>query len=388
MITTATRLHSVQEYYFSRKLKEVRQLIHEGKPILNMGVGSPDGAPSDKVMLAIQKALFDVKAHEYQNYQGLPELRSEMANFYKTQFKVMLDPETEILPLMGSKEGIMHISMAFLNPGDAVLIPNPGYPTYEAVTHLVGAKTIFYDLKEENNWEPDWDSIAKQDLTKVKIMWVSYPHMPTGAKGNIALLERLVRFAKKHQILVVNDNPYSFVLNDQPLSLLQIEGAIDVVLELNSLSKTYNMAGWRVGMVSGHPSLIAAVLKVKSNMDSGMFYGIQKGAIEALKLGKEWFDALNKRYTERRKLVFQLATLLGCTYNSNSVGLFVWAKIPATEKSSESFVDKILQEQDLFVVPGTIFGSNGEGYIRFSLCVTEEKIKELINKIEKELPLQ
>lgn len=388
MITTANRLHSVSEYYFSRKLKEVRQLMQDGKPIVNMGIGSPDGVPSEKVMLAIQKALFDVKAHEYQNYQGLPELRTEMANFYRTQFDVVLQPETEILPLMGSKEGIMHISMAFLNPGDVALIPNPGYPTYESVTNLVGAKAMFYDLKEENNWEPNWEALEKQDLSKVKIMWVSYPHMPTGAKGNLALLERLVQFAKKHQILVVNDNPYSFVLNDNPLSLLQIEGAIEVVLELNSLSKTYNMAGWRVGMVSGHASLIAAILKVKSNMDSGMFYGIQKGAIEALKLGKEWFQELNQKYTQRRALVFQLATLLGCSYQTDSVGLFVWAKIPPTEKSSEAFVDAILQNHDLFVVPGTIFGSNGEGYIRFSLCVPEEKIKEIINKIEKELPLQ
>jgi aspartate/methionine/tyrosine aminotransferase len=280
MIITANRLHSVQEYYFSRKLKEVRQLISDGKPILNMGIGSPDGVPSDKVMLAIQKALFDVKAHEYQNYQGLPELRSEMANFYKTQFGVALNPESEILPLMGSKEGIMHISMAFLNQGDEVLIPNPGYPTYESVTQLVGAKAVFYDLKEENKWEPDFELLEKQDLSKVKLMWVSYPHMPTGAKGNIKLLQRLVGFAKKHQILMVNDNPYSFVLNDNPLSLLQIKGAKEVVLELNSLSKTFNMAGWRVGMVCGDLELINAVLKVKSNMDSGMFYGIQKGAID------------------------------------------------------------------------------------------------------------
>ena len=267
MIQTAKRLHSVQEYYFSRKLKEVSQLVSEGKPILNMGIGSPDCAPSDKVMLAIQKALFDVKAHEYQNYQGLPELRKEMANFYKTQFDVTLNPDSEILPLMGSKEGIMHISMAFLNEGDEVLIPNPGYPTYESVTNLVGAKAVFYDLKEATNWEPNFEMLEKQDLSKVKLMWVSYPHMPTGAKGSIGLLEKLVSFAKRHRILLVNDNPYSFVLNETPVSLLQIKEAKGVVLELNSLSKTFNMAGWRVGMVSGDASLLASVLRVKSNME-------------------------------------------------------------------------------------------------------------------------
>ncbi len=381
MIQTASRLHSVQEYYFSRKLKEVAGLINEGKPILNMGIGSPDGAPSDKVMLAIQKALFDTKAHEYQNYQGIPELRNEMANFYKKQFEVELNPESEILPLMGSKEGIMHISMAFLNEGDQVLIPNPGYPTYESVTRLVGAVPVFYDLKETQNWEPNFEVLERTDLSKVKLMWVSYPHMPTGAKGSLELFQKLVRFAKKHQILLVNDNPYSFVLNDHPLSLLQIPEAKGVVLELNSLSKTFNMAGWRVGMVSGDATLISAVLRVKSNMDSGMFYGIQKGAVEALKLDKEWFEALNLTYKRRRELVFQLANKLGCTYDVSSVGLFVWAKIPKQEKSAEHFVNTLLVEKNLFVVPGTIFGTNGENYIRFSLCVAEEKIKELVNKL-------
>ena len=381
MIRTAKRLHSVQEYYFSRKLKEVSQLVSEGKPILNMGIGSPDCAPSDKVMLAIQRALFDDKAHEYQNYQGLPELRMEMANFYKTQFNVTLNPESEILPLMGSKEGIMHISMAFLNEGDQVLIPNPGYPTYESVTKLVGAKPVFYDLIEENNWEPNFEVLEKQDLSKVKLMWVSYPHMPTGAKGSVELFERLVRFAKKHKILLVNDNPYSFVLNDNPISVLQIKDAKKVVLELNSLSKTFNMAGWRVGMVSGDASLITSVLRVKSNMDSGMFYCIQKGAVEALKLGKEWFDDLNIMYGKRRQLVYQLADKLGCTYDKKSVGLFVWAKIPNKEKSAENFVNTLLREKNLFVVPGTIFGTNGEEYIRFSLCVSEEKIKDILNKV-------
>ncbi|MEW5676960.1 aminotransferase class I/II-fold pyridoxal phosphate-dependent enzyme [Flavobacterium enshiense] len=380
MILTANRLNSVQEYYFSRKLKEVRQLVQEGKPIVNMGIGSPDLAPSDKVILAIQKALFDEKAHEYQNYQGLPELREEMANFYKEQFDVELNPTTEILPLMGSKEGIMHISMAFLNEGDEVLVPNPGYPTYESVSNLVGAKTVFYDLKEENDWEPDLDALESRDLSKVRMMWVSYPHMPTGAKGSLPLFEKLVAFALKHDILLVNDNPYSFVLNDNPMSILQVEGAKETVLELNSLSKTFNMAGWRVGMVSGSQKLIEAVLKVKSNMDSGMFYGIQKGAVAALQLGGNWFSEQNKIYEKRRKLIFELADKLSCSYDKQSVGLFVWAKIPDSEPSAEQFVDKILIENHLFVVPGTVFGSNGEQYIRFSLCVNEEKIKEVLNR--------
>lgn len=374
----ANRIAIVEEYYFSSKLREVRQLISEGKPIINMGIGSPDMAPSKSVIEAIQNAVTDENAHQYQSYQGLPELRNGMADFYKNNFQVELNSNSEILPLMGSKEGIMHISMAFLNEGDSVLIPNPGYPTYTSVTKLVGATPVFYDLIENNNWEPDFEKLEQQDLSKVKIMWVSYPHMPTGASGSLDLFKKIVAFAKKHQILVINDNPYSFVLNEIPISILQVDGAKDIALELNSLSKTYNMAGWRVGMVSGKSEFIDAVLKVKSNMDSGMFYGIQKGAIAALKLDKSWFDAQNLIYQKRRNLTFELAKKLGCTYDENSVGLFVWAKLPLEIKSAEDFVDKILYEKDIFITPGTIFGSNGEGYIRFSLCVKEEKIQEAI----------
>lgn len=374
----AKRIAIVEEYYFSSKLREVRQLISEGKPIINMGIGSPDMAPSKSVIEAIQNAVTDENAHQYQSYQGLPELRNGMADFYKNNFQVQLNSNSEILPLMGSKEGIMHISLAFLNEGDAVLIPNPGYPTYTSVTKLVGATPVFYDLIENNNWEPDFKKLEQQDLSKVKMMWVSYPHMPTGATGSLSLFEKTVAFAKKHQILVINDNPYSFVLNGNPISILQVNGAKEVALELNSLSKTYNMAGWRVGMVSGKSEFIDAVLKVKSNMDSGMFYGIQKGAIEALKLDKSWFEAQNLIYQKRRNLTFELAKKLGCTYDENAVGLFVWAKLPLEIASAEDFVDKILYEKDIFITPGTIFGSNGEGYIRFSLCVKEEKIREAI----------
>lgn len=378
----AKRLETVEEYYFSTKLRQVRQMISEGKPVLNMGIGSPDLTPPPKAIEAMVKALGDEKAHEYQSYQGLPELRKGIADFYKSQFDVALDPNTEILPLMGSKEGIMHISLAFLNEGDEVLIPDPGYPTYSSITNLVGAKSVFYDLKEQNNWMPDLEALESRDLSKVKLMWINYPHMPTGTGGSLELFERLVAFAKRHHIVLVNDNPYSFVLNDNPISIFQIEEAKEVALELNSLSKTFNMSGWRIGMVSGKQEFIDAILKIKSNMDSGMFYGIQKGAVEALKLGSEWFDSQNKIYKRRRKLIFQLAEKLGCTFNKEAVGMFVWAKLPFGNRSSETFIDTFLIEKNIFLTPGTIFGKNGEGYIRFSLCIREEKIQEAIDRLD------
>jgi len=380
MITTAKRLDTVEEYYFSSKLREVRQLQSEGKSIINMGIGSPDLSPSKAVIEAVAAAIQDENGHGYQSYQGLPELRKGMADFYQNQFGVELNPNNEILPLMGSKEGIMHISLAFLNEGDHVLIPNPGYPTYTSVTNLVGAVPVYYDLKEANAWEPDFEALEKLDLSKVKIMWLGYPHMPTGARGSLTLFEKLVAFAKKHNILLVNDNPYSFVLNDNPMSLLQIEGAKEVALELNSLSKTFNMAGWRVGMVLGNPEIIDAVLKVKSNMDSGMFYGIQKGAVAALNCDKSWFEDQNKIYRRRRELTEKLAEKLGCEVYKEGVGLFVWAKLPEGIESAEKFIDEILYEKHIFITPGTIFGSNGEGYIRFSLCVKEEKVQEVIDR--------
>ncbi|AEM71014.1 LL-diaminopimelate aminotransferase [Allomuricauda ruestringensis DSM 13258] len=379
-MVTADRLNSVQEYYFSKKLREVRGLIDQGKPIINMGIGSPDLAPSPQVLETLRDSIIEAGAHQYQSYQGLPQLREAIADFYQQMFGVSVDPSTEILPLMGSKEGIMHISMAFLNEGDEVLLPNPGYPTYASVTNLVGGKAVNYDLKAENGWFPDLEELSKKDLSKVKLMWISYPHMPTGAAATIEQLEALVNFAKANGILLVNDNPYSFVLSRNPTSILSIAGAKDCTLELNSLSKTFNMAGWRVGMVLGSSEHINAVLKVKSNMDSGMFYGIQKGAIAALQSGPEWFEALDKVYTKRRELMFQLVEKLGCTYDKNAVGMFVWCKLPNGALPSEEFIDKVLYDKDIFIAPGTIFGSNGEGYIRFSLCVKEEKIKEAIER--------
>lgn len=381
MIAQAQRLEHIQEYYFSGKLREVRQMVAQGKKVINMGIGSPDLPPSPQVITAMSNAVNDSFAHEYQSYQGLPELRESMARFYSRHFDVELNPATEILPLMGSKEGIMHVSMAFLNEGDKVLIPNPGYPTYISATRLVGAQPVFYTLNEENNWEPDFDALDETDWSRVKIMWTNYPHMPTGAKGSRTMFEKLVTLAKKHDFLIVNDNPYSFVLNDSPLSVFQLEGAKDVALELNSLSKTFNMAGWRVGMISGNPDLIVSVLKVKSNMDSGMFYGIQKGAVAALNSDSGWFSMLNETYGKRRELIYQLVKKLGCTYKTDSAGLFVWAKLPEEVASAEAYIDEVLYGKDIFITPGTVFGSAGEGYIRFSLCVSESQISEAIQRL-------
>jgi len=380
MIEPANRLNIVEEYYFSKKLREISELEAKGESIINMGIGSPDLQPPSQVVEVLKNSLKDEKAHQYQSYRGLPELRKAMANFYKEQYYVRLNSETDILPLMGSKEGIMHISMAFLNPGDEVLIPNPGYPTYASVTNLVGAKPVFYNLNEDNKWLPDLAEIQKQDLSKVKLMWISYPHMPTGAKATKKVFEDVVEFAKRNNILVVNDNPYSFILNGYPLSFLNITGAKDIGLELNSISKSFNMAGWRVGMVVGKKKYIDYILKVKSNMDSGMFYGLQKGAIKALNSGTIWFSSLTSIYRQRRDLVWELAEILNCTYDKHAAGLFVWAKLPKDSSSSIEFVDLILKNKGVFITPGSIFGSQGEGYIRFSLCVDEEKIQEAINR--------
>jgi len=383
MIRTADRLHTVEEYYFSRKLREVRELISAGKPVINMGIGSPDLAPSREVLSAMQQALNDTGAHQYQSYQGLPALREHIAAFYADHFGVSADPGKEILPLMGSKEGIMHISMAFLNEGDEVLIPNPGYPTYTSVTRLAGGVPREYELTAKNGWFPDLKSLGRQDLSRVKLMWVNYPHMPTGARATKEQLEELLAFARQHGLLLINDNPYSFVLNPNPLSLLSIPGAFDSALELNSLSKTFNMAGWRVGMVLGNEAHIEAILKVKSNMDSGMFYGIQKGAIAALQSSGEWFRELDAVYSRRRDLVFELADALGCSFDPQAAGMFVWAQLPDGVRDTEGFTDRLLHEKDLFIAPGTIFGSRGAGYVRFSLCIKEDRIREAIKRMQK-----
>tara|TARA_B100001059_G_C17801453_1_gene566434 strand:+ start:20 stop:1159 length:1140 start_codon:yes stop_codon:yes gene_type:complete len=376
----AKRLDTVQEYYFSKKLREVRALSAQGKPIINMGIGSPDLQPPPAVIEAIQQAVLQEGAHKYQSYQGLPAFRQAVAYFYQKNYQVVVNPENEILPLMGSKEGILHISMAFLNKGDKVLIPNPGYPTYTSVTNLVEAVPVFYDLTSEHNWEPNFKQLEQQDLSNVKLMWVNYPHMPTGAKATENLFKKLIAFGKKHQLLIINDNPYSFVLNNNPLSILSIDGAKETAIELNSLSKSFNMAGWRVGMLLGATPILEEVLKVKTQMDSGMFYGIQQGAIAALKVSSGWFENINEIYQKRRKLIWQIAEALDCTFDKNTSGMFVWAKIPAGKKA-ENIVDDLLYKHHIFIAPGTIFGSKGEGYIRFSLCVPEEKIKEALDRL-------
>jgi len=381
IINKSNRLHHVKEYYFSSKLKEIRTLIASGKPIINLGIGSPDLAPPKAAIDAIAKAVLDTKNHSYRSYQGIPEFRKAIAQFYNNKFTVDLNPDNEILPLMGSKEGIMHISMAFLNDGDAVLIPNPGYITYTSVAEMLNVKPIYYNLSATTNWLPNFEELEKLDLEKVKIMWLNYPHMPTGAIATEELFKKLIAFAKKHKILLVNDNPYSFVLNEKPLSILALDGAKEVALELNSLSKTFNMAGWRVGMLLGNANYINTVLQVKSNMDSGMFYGIQKGAIAALEMTNGWFTKMNTIYTKRREIVWQILDELHCEYNKNTVGLFVWAKTP-NGVNSKLFTDELLYKKDVFITPGTIFGSNSEEYIRVSLCVDEEKLKEVLERIK------
>jgi aspartate/methionine/tyrosine aminotransferase len=375
------RLGEVQEYYFSKKLKEVQQLRESGKPIINMGIGSPDLPPHQGVIDALKNTADSPLAHGYQSYQGTTQLRNAMAEFYERNYNVLLDPDSEVLPLMGSKEGIMHISMAFLNEGDEVLVPDPGYPTYTSVTKLLHAKPVYYSLREDDDWEPDWKVLDQMNLSKVKLMWVNYPHMPTGAKGSQALFVRLVEFASTHNILLVHDNPYSFILNDEPMSLLEISGAKDHVLELNSLSKTFNIPGWRVGMLGGRMDYLQAVLRVKSNMDSGMFLGIQKGAVAALKLDGSWILEMNKTYERRRVLVLKMIRLLQLDVRENTVGLFVWAKV-SEGKTATEIVDELLYEYDIFITPGLIFGSKGASYVRFSLCVKEAQIEEAISRLK------
>ena len=380
-MNTAQRLQSVKEYYFSSKLREVKQLITAGKPIINMGIGSPDLPPNQEVVQALVSSLEDKTAHQYQSYQGIPELRTAIAAFYQRHYQVSLDADKEILPLMGSKEGIMHISMAFLNKGDKVLVPNPGYPTYSSVSKLLEAEIIAYPLDEKKNWCVDFEWLEQQDLSEVKLMWVNYPNMPTGAKLSADDYKRLVDFAKSHGILLVNDNPYSFIANDEPTSIMKYVQPTDPVLELNSISKTFNMAGWRVGMLVGAADTLQEVLKVKSNMDSGMFYGIQKGAAKALALRTNWFEEQNKVYNRRKELVCKIADHLSLTYDKDSAGMFIWCKIPS-DKTADQIVDQLLYEFDIFIAPGHIFGSQGDRFVRFSLCVPEPKIEEALKRVQ------
>ncbi|WP_314059939.1 pyridoxal phosphate-dependent aminotransferase [Empedobacter brevis] len=379
MIAEAQRLQSVQEYYFSKKLQEIANMKTD-IPIISLGIGSPDLQPHPEVVEELIKNS-QSGINGYQSYRGIPEMREAMAIFYKNKFGVEVNAATEVLPLMGSKEGIMHISMAFLNEGDKVLIPNPGYPTYTSVTELVQAEPLFYDLKDENDWLPDFEQLEKLAEQKPKIMWINYPHMPTGAKAPKDVLRKLVAFATRHNILIVNDNPYSFILNDDPTSILAIEGAKEVCIELNSLSKTFNIAGWRIGMVIGKEQFINSILKIKSNMDSGMNFAIQKAATKALLADDFWYNELTKIYLERRKIIWEIADILKVNYNPNAAGMFIWAKLPEG-KDDKEFIDDILYNKKIFITPGSIFGSNGEGFIRFSLCAPVEKLIEVKKRLE------
>ncbi len=381
-IKTANRIANVEEYYFSRKLAEVRGLDTPELRVINLGIGSPDQAPSSNAIDALINSAKNPSNHGYQSYKGIPAFRKAIADFYAGTYGVTLDTETNILPLMGSKEGIMHIAMAFVNEGEEVLIPNPGYPTYSSVANLVGAKLRPYDLKEELNWAIDVEALKKSDLSKVKLMWVNFPHMPTGKTATREELKELVDLARKNNFLIINDNPYSLILNKNPMSILSVEGAEDVALELNSLSKSHNMAGWRLGWVAGKKEFIDAVLKVKSNMDSGMFLGLQHAAAEALRNGAEWFTSLNNVYAERKRVAMQILDILGCTYSNDQSGLFVWAKAPEQVQDVEKWIDEVLYGTKVFITPGFIFGEAGRRYIRISLCCTAEALKEAHQRID------
>lgn len=387
-VKPADRTRSVQEYYFSLKLRQIDQMRQSGIDVINLGIGSPDQSPSKNTIKRLCEEAIKPGNHGYQSYNGIPALRNAFAKWYKTYFKVELDPEKEILPLMGSKEGIMHISMAFVNPGDEVLVPNPGYPTYSSVTNLTGGKIVYYELDERTGWFPDIEAIGQNDLSKVKLMWVNYPHMPTGTKGSMKLFEKLVAFASKNGILLCNDNPYSFILNKEYLSLLAVDGAKEIALELNSLSKSHNMAGWRIGMVAGHTEYINSILKVKSNMDSGIFRAMQEAAVSALSNPPSWYDEVNIVYSRRRKTVEELMEMLGCRFDKNQTGLFVWGRIPGKIASCEDFVEDILNKAHVFITPGFIFGSKGDHYIRISLCADEKKLSEAKTRISDYLKLK
>lgn len=382
-VATSTRLEGIGEYYFSQKLREIEELNKQGKNIINLGIGSPDLPPHPDVVKVLQEEAEKSNTHAYQSYKGSPVLRNAIAAWYAKWYGVTINPDTEVLPLIGSKEGIMHICMTYLNDGDEALIPNPGYPTYSSAVKLAGGKAVSYEMKEGNNWEPDFAALEQMDLRKVKLLWVNYPHMPTGQLPTVALFEKIVAFGKKHNILVCHDNPYSFILNETPMSLLSVEGAKEVVIELNSLSKSQNMAGWRVGMLCAAKERIEEILRFKSNMDSGMFLPVQLAAAKALSLGKDWYDDINAIYTARREKVFELLQLLHCEFSKDQVGLFVWAKIPATYPSGYALSDEVLYNANVFITPGGIFGSAGNGYIRVSLCGSIEKFEEAINRIKK-----
>ena len=384
MIEPAKRLGLVSEYYFSRKLKEVAQMNAEGKDIISLAIGSPDMPPSQQTIDKLCEVANNPNTHGYQPTMGTPELRNAMADFYRRWYGVELNPQTEVQPLIGSKEGILHVTLAFVNPGEQVLVPNPGYPTYTSLSKILGAEIVNYDLMEDNGWQPDFEALEKMNLSKVKLMWTNYPNMPTGGAARMETYERLVAFARKHNIVVVNDNPYSFILNEKPLSLLQVPGAKDCCIEFNSMSKSHNMPGWRVGMLATNAQFVQWILKIKSNIDSGTFRGIQLAAAEAYRNSEQWHREANiETYGRRRKYAEQIMEVLGCKYDPNQVGMFLWGKIPEKYANAEELTERVLHEARVFITPGFIFGSKGERYIRISLCAKQEKIEQALERIKK-----
>lgn len=384
-IIPAGRLAAVQEYYFSRKLKEVAQLNAEGQDIISLAIGSPDMPPSQHTIDKLCEVAHNPDAHGYQPTMGTPELRKAMAGYYKRWYGVEIDPRTEVLPLIGSKEGILHVTLAFVNPGEQVLVPNPGYPTYTSLSKILGAEIVSYDLREDNGWQPDFDELGKMDLSRVKLMWTNYPNMPTGGNARMETYERLVRFAQEHGIVVVNDNPYSFILNEKPLSLLQVSGAKDCCIEFNSMSKSHNMPGWRVGLCASNPDFISWILKIKSNIDSGTFRGIQLAAAEAYNNNTpEWHHEANvTTYRRRRDIAERIMEELGCSFDPNQVGMFLWGRIPDCYGDCEELTERVLHEGRVFITPGFIFGTNGSRYVRISLCAKDDKLNEALERIRK-----
>ena len=381
-IQPAERLGSVSEYYFSRKLKEVAAMNAAGKGVISLGIGSPDMPPSEETVETLCTEAHNPNGHGYQPYVGIPELREAFARFYKRWYNVELDAKSEIQPLIGSKEGILHVTLAFVNPGEQVLVPNPGYPTYTSLSRLLGAEVVNYDLKEENGWMPDFEALERMDLSRVKLMWTNYPNMPTGANATPELYERLVDFARRKGIVIVNDNPYSFILNDNPMSILSVEGAKECCIEFNSMSKSHNMPGWRIGMIAANPTFISWILKVKSNIDSGMYRALQLAAVKALDAEADWYEGNNANYASRRKTAEEIMETLGCTYDKNQVGMFLWGRIPDHLTDVEELTERVLHEARVFIVPGFIFGSNGSRYIRISLCAKNDMLEEALKRIK------
>lgn len=382
-IQPSQRVQQIKEYYFSTKLKEIAALRAQGVDIISLGIGGPDLPPPASVIETMAETVHNPANHGYQSYVGIPELRQAFARWYARWYHVDLNPDTEVLPLIGSKEGVNHITMAFVNPGDKVLIPDPGYPTYSSISRMAGAEVITYDLTEDNGWQPDFDALERLDLSGVKLMWLNYPHMPTGAKARRETFEKAIDFGRRHDIVIVHDNPYSFILNPEPMSIMSVPGAMDIAIELNSLSKSHNMPGWRVGVAVSNPTFISWMLRIKSNIDSGQFKPLMLAAARALEEGPEWHDALNKAYASRRAIAEQIMTELGCSFDSTQSGLFLWGRINDSEVTSEQLADRILYDANVFVTPGFIFGHNGDRYIRISLCAPEDKLTEALHRIRR-----